>query len=183
MPLTSTHTGSVLPSGRVRVSERYWPPTSVHPMKSSPSLRTYTIPIAILRPSSRSTPSEYSIRAGRTHVGIELQVAFGIHDRNDPRIAAGRRIETSRRDGGLTGMEWSELSGHHTLVESSVADAEQCPAVRTELRGRAEARRHDVPGVQRTQTADDDPGLVAVGVERAQILTDGAGYGRTARRR
>src|SRR4030095_1349444 len=75
---------------------------------------------------------------------------------------------------GLAGMNWTELSGHHTLIESPVADTEQCPAVGTELRGCAEARRHDVPRVHRTQTADDDPGFVSVGIQRAQILPDGA---------
>jgi hypothetical protein len=76
-------------------------------------------------------------------------------------------------------MEGSELTGDHTLVESAVAGPEHCSAIGAELRGQAEARGHDVPGVHRAQTADDDPRFVSVGIERAQILTDSAGMVET----
>ena len=71
-------------------------------------------------------------------------------------------------------MEEADLTGQHALAESSVARPQNGSAVGGELRRDAQSWRHDIPGVQRSQTGDDLGSFVSLRIDRMQILTDGA---------
>ena len=58
-------------------------------------------------------------------------------------------------------MNRRELAGQHALMESSVARPQHRSAVGGELRGHAQARRPDVPRVERAEALHGGAGLVA----------------------
>ena len=105
---------------------------------------------------------EYSSVAARVF-RIQEQVLPGINDRDDARVAAGRRIEGGRRDRGHPWVEGAELSGQHALAEPPVAPPQHRSAVGGELHRGTQAWRQQVPGVQRSQTADDLVGFASLG--------------------
>ena len=99
-------------------------------MKLAPSLRTYAIATASRRPTSRSTPMEYSSVRGARVSGSSCRLILGSTTETMLRVAAGRRIEVGRRrDRRRTGVERAELSGQHALAESPVARPQHRPAI------------------------------------------------------
>ena len=90
------------------------------------------------------------------------------------RVAAGQRIEHCGRGRRDPWVEGAKLSGQHALAEPPVTPAQHRAAVCGELHGGTEARRPQVPGVQRSQTADDAIGFPSRRINRAQVLADGA---------
>ena len=144
--------------------------------------------LAHIRDGDRQPTADFSIDANRVLVGarrarfgIELQIDPGINDRDDPRVVAGRwhvaigRRSASRQDG------MADLSGQHALAESSVARPQNRSAVVGEPDVTPSRGDHDVPGVQRSLTANDRVGFVSLRVERVQVLVI-ARCGRTALR-
>src|SRR5262245_58756255 len=105
---------------------------------------------------------------------IELELGFWINHRDDVRVSAGRRDEGRRRHRGHSRVEVAKLSSQYSLTESPVARAQHRSAIASELPRDSQARRHDVPGVERSQTANDRVGLAPLRIECVQILTDGA---------
>src|SRR5262245_19261426 len=109
-----------------------------------------------------------------TNGRIEAELGFRIVHSNDIRIAAGRwhiRACGYRTD---SGMEGSELSGQYSLAESSITRPQHRTAISGKPRCDAEPRRHDTPRVELSEPRAQRRGLEAFGIERVQILTDGA---------
>jgi hypothetical protein len=70
-------------------------------------------------------------------------------------------------------MERTQLSGQHTLIEPSVAGAQNRPTVLSQLDCHAHSRRQNVPRVQLPQSFDDLVRFIPFSVERGQVLADG----------
>ena len=106
------------------------------------------------RPSSRSTPSEYSSVRGERVSGSSRRFVLGSTIGDGLRVVACCRIESHRRRRRRCRMEGLELSGQDALIEPAVTGAQDRPAVVGELDGETETRRPDIPRIQRTQAAE-----------------------------
>src|SRR5262249_35336239 len=68
----------------------------------------------------------------------------------------------------------ADLTGQDALVEAAIAGTQDGSAIVRKSSGDAEARRDDVPRVQRAQPVDHLTRVISFGVDGIQILTDGA---------